>query len=157
LKWSISDVWEYHKKHGIKPNPLYGLGMSRVGCFPCIMSRKDEIRRISIVQPSAIDNIRTMEQAIGRHRAAEESEWKGSSFFHSKGVAKAFRRKTWIRKSDGKVYHVSSIDDVVDWSKTKPGGREYLENADVVVPNLYDELPLSESVRTCPSSLGLCE
>ncbi len=47
FKWSAQDVIDYILKNGQKPNPLYSKGASRVGCFPCIMSRFSDIRMLS--------------------------------------------------------------------------------------------------------------
>ena len=43
LNWDVYDVFKQHDKHGIKPNPLYKQGMGRVGCMPCINSKKEEL------------------------------------------------------------------------------------------------------------------
>lgn len=43
LDWSADDCFAMHRKHGIKHNPLYEMGMGRVGCMPCINCRKNEI------------------------------------------------------------------------------------------------------------------
>ncbi len=45
--WTAQQVIDYILKNGQQPNPLYKRGASRVGCFPCIMSRKGEIRVLS--------------------------------------------------------------------------------------------------------------
>lgn len=45
--WSAQQVIDYILAHGQQPNPLYKRGFSRVGCFPCIMARKQEIKLIS--------------------------------------------------------------------------------------------------------------
>jgi len=49
--WTVQQVWDQHRKHGIKPNPLYALGMGRVGCMPCINCRKSELRNIADLFP----------------------------------------------------------------------------------------------------------
>ena len=36
LDWTASDCFDMMLRHGIQPNPLYKLGMGRVGCMPCI-------------------------------------------------------------------------------------------------------------------------
>ena len=46
IKWTEEDVIGIHKKHGLSPNPLYLRNSERVGCWPCIMSRKAEIANI---------------------------------------------------------------------------------------------------------------
>ena len=35
--WTEREVFDYLKEKGIEPNPLYSLGHSRVGCYPCIL------------------------------------------------------------------------------------------------------------------------
>lgn len=44
FKWSAQDVIDYILANGQQPNPLYCKGAARVGCFPCIMSRKSEVK-----------------------------------------------------------------------------------------------------------------
>lgn len=52
LTWSLQDVIDIHARHDLRPNPLYLLGASRVGCWPCIFARKKEIELISRVDRS---------------------------------------------------------------------------------------------------------
>ncbi|MET4563346.1 3'-phosphoadenosine 5'-phosphosulfate sulfotransferase (PAPS reductase)/FAD synthetase [Lysinibacillus parviboronicapiens] len=47
LNWDVYEVFKQHDKHGIKPNPLYKQGMGRVGCMPCINSKKEELYEIA--------------------------------------------------------------------------------------------------------------
>jgi 3'-phosphoadenosine 5'-phosphosulfate sulfotransferase (PAPS reductase)/FAD synthetase len=56
-----NEVFDLHKKHNIKPNPLYLKGLSRVGCFPCIMCRKPELQIIAKEFPEAINKIEEKE------------------------------------------------------------------------------------------------
>ena len=44
FEWTAQDVIDYILNNGQQPNPLYRKGVSRVGCFPCIMSRLAEVR-----------------------------------------------------------------------------------------------------------------
>ena len=37
VSWTEREVFGYLKKKGVEPNPLYSLGHSRVGCYPCIL------------------------------------------------------------------------------------------------------------------------
>lgn len=43
LKWSEEAVFAYLKLKGVEPNPLYDHGSARVGCYPCVHSRKSEL------------------------------------------------------------------------------------------------------------------
>lgn len=102
LKWTAQDCFDMHRKHGIKHNPLYGQGMGRVRCMPCIHARKDEILEISRRFPEEIERVAEWERIVS---AASK---RGSSTF---GV--------------GTDISVASIYAVVDWAKTSRGGRQY--------------------------------
>ena len=66
LYWSIDDVWAMHKRHGIAPNPLYAMGFTRTGCFPCIMARKSEISLIVRKHHEHWERIRRWERLVQR-------------------------------------------------------------------------------------------
>lgn len=81
LDWKLDQVIEIHKRHGLRPNPLYLMGASRVGCWPCIMARKGEIRLIADTDPKRIDRLRVLEtevtvKALERYPDYVESERK---------------------------------------------------------------------------------
>lgn len=44
--WTAEETLDYIKSNLQQPNPLYFQGFSRVGCFPCIMAKKSEIKLI---------------------------------------------------------------------------------------------------------------
>jgi 3'-phosphoadenosine 5'-phosphosulfate sulfotransferase (PAPS reductase)/FAD synthetase len=64
LKWTAKDVFAMHRRHGVKPNPLYKKGMYRVGCMPCIHSRKAELRAIAKQYPEVFDHLANMEAQV---------------------------------------------------------------------------------------------
>lgn len=66
IKWTAQDCFDIMKRHGIEPNPLYKMGMKRVGCMPCIMSTLPEIEQISKRFPEIINKVRELENKIGR-------------------------------------------------------------------------------------------
>ena len=45
FRWPAEQVFEIHAHHGVEPNPLYLMGFHRVGCAPCIMANKPELRQ----------------------------------------------------------------------------------------------------------------
>lgn len=122
LDWSEADVIETHKRHGLQPNPLYLLGASRVGCWPCIFSRKAEIRLIADFDPERIDLIRDLEIEIGESRK-QRVESKGETFDpDSHGGLPFF----FAPKIDGsKKSIMTPIDEVVKWARTSRGGKQY--------------------------------
>lgn len=134
LKWSLDDVWAFLKKYNSPRNPLYDFGARRVGCFPCIMSTKAEIRTIAKNFPERIDMIRKAEMETGKQT---------STFFARKKVPLRFRSRE-ITTKDGEVVKVPTIDDVVEWSRT--GHHK---------PSQY-EMDFAE-YAACPSNLGMCE
>jgi len=66
FEWSAIQTIEYIINNGQDPNPLYKMGMSRVGCMPCIMCRHSEIKNIALNTPEIIENIKEAEKLIGR-------------------------------------------------------------------------------------------
>jgi len=46
LYWSETQVFGQLNKFGVEPNPLYEAGYTRVGCFPCIYSCKQDLARM---------------------------------------------------------------------------------------------------------------
>lgn len=107
VDWTMADVVSIHARHGLAPNPLYLMGFSRVGCFPCIHANKGEIRLLAEVAPERIDLIRDLEKRIGIVSNADPKP----SFFS-------------LRGADGKK-HRTPIDEVVAWSRTSRGGTQF--------------------------------
>lgn len=127
LKWTASDCFAMHRKHGIKHNPLYEMGMGRVGCMPCINCRKDELLEISKRFPESIERIRQWETAV-----KQASKWGAATFFPAPSVD-----SEWSAKQ--------TIDVVVEWAKTSRGGKQ------------YDFLRAQDNGPICSSLYGLCE
>jgi 3'-phosphoadenosine 5'-phosphosulfate sulfotransferase (PAPS reductase)/FAD synthetase len=71
------DVFDIHKRFGIKRNPLYDMGFTRVGCFPCINSPKNEILLINELFPGHIEKIAKWEKLIKNISPNERA-----TFFH---------------------------------------------------------------------------
>jgi 3'-phosphoadenosine 5'-phosphosulfate sulfotransferase (PAPS reductase)/FAD synthetase len=125
IHWSEQDVIDIHRRHGLRPNPLYLLGASRVGCWPCIFARKAEIRFVADNDPGRIDLIRALEVEVGQ-AAAARAERKGETL---ESPPHFFQAPIGRRKdADGKTIHVGTcwpIDKVVQWSRTAHGGRQF--------------------------------
>ena len=64
IDWKLQDVWDMHERHGIARNPLYDHGFGRVGCFPCVMANKNEVRLISDRFPEYIDRLDKWEKIV---------------------------------------------------------------------------------------------
>jgi 3'-phosphoadenosine 5'-phosphosulfate sulfotransferase (PAPS reductase)/FAD synthetase len=130
LNWTLPEVWAYLEKWGVPPNPLYAMGSARVGCFPCIMSNKPEMRAIARQHPETINKLEQWEREIG------------SSFFSPNKVPERFRSFEVTTKAGERV-KCCTVRDVASWSLT---GK-----------NAQGEADESEDAGQCNSTLGQCE
>lgn len=119
IRWTEQDVIEIHHRHGLRPNPLYLLGATRVGCWPCIFARKSEIRLVADTDPSRIVRLRVLEQEVAvaaRARAARDGRELPNSpaWFQNPSS-----RPGPDGHRDGSCW---PIDRVVDWSRSAGRG-----------------------------------
>lgn len=105
LKWTVDDVFAIHRKHNVKPNPLYTMGMGRVGCMPCINAAKGELAEIANRFPNEVARIREWENIVSK-----ASKRGASSFFH-------------VGKTPGD--QIDNVDGVIQWARTSRGGKIY--------------------------------
>lgn len=108
------EVFERIFASGLKPNPLYFKGHSRVGCYPCIMCQLAEIKLIAENDP---------------HRIEQLEQLSGSSFFppdyiprkyctklcsirvYPESLAKLFGNQIKSKKRNGNVLFEAEIKD----------------------------------------------
>lgn len=81
LDWYAQDVFDIHKRFGINPNPLYKMGMHRVGCFPCIMTRHAELRTIFKRFPEIIDTLEGYEKQVSDAQLKHKGETSNPTIF----------------------------------------------------------------------------
>lgn len=105
IDWTFEDVAEIHRRHNLPPAALYFKGSERVGCWPCIFSRKSEVRQVAEVDPARIDLIAQLEDELTD--SARER-------FRSDEV---FREKTLANARDRVAYE--AIARSVSWSEWK--------------------------------------
>jgi 3'-phosphoadenosine 5'-phosphosulfate sulfotransferase (PAPS reductase)/FAD synthetase len=133
LKWTWEEVFAKHDEHGIKPNPLYSMGMSRVGCMPCIHARKSELSAIGNRCPDEVDRVSRWEAQVSM--AAK----RGKSTFFASDIDPMN-----VAKDNAEVsIETHGIHNVIDWANTARGGRQ----RDIFA----NDVPL------CASAYGLCE
>lgn len=130
LNWNAKRTFDYATKNGVEHNPLYSKGMGRVGCMPCIMSRKNEIKEIANRFPDVIDKIELWEKEVG-----QTSKRGAGTFFPATSVP--------LDIEDDNPDLRASIRKTVQWSKTTYGGKQY----DI----------FANEVPSCSSIYGLCE
>ncbi|WP_181161851.1 phosphoadenosine phosphosulfate reductase domain-containing protein [Burkholderia cenocepacia] len=127
LRWNVADVFDAHAAAGIAANPLYREGMTRVGCMPCINAGKLELREIARRFPEHVERIAAWESLV----SAVCRPLSPVSFFHM--------------GTTGHSGQATTVHQVVEWSKTTRGGRQ------------YDLLADAEPATACASAYGLCE
>lgn len=127
IKWTSSEVIQYILEHGQRVNPLYYKGAKRVGCFPCIMTSKEEIRAMNELSPEWIPKVRDAEKETN------------SSFFPPDFVPKKHRSQT---SKSGKRFGL--VDDVLNHLTEFSG-------------TLYDEEEEANGTRKCMSFYSICE
>lgn len=110
LHWTIDDVIAIHRRHDVPMNPLYHNGAERVGCYPCIFSRKEEIR---ILPEWRIAEIEALEVEVTTERARRNAETPGR---YAHEYATFFQTRTPGR--------TMGIRDVVTWARTERGGKQ---------------------------------
>lgn len=129
-KWTWQQVFAFIKSHDLEPNPLYKMGMNRVGCMPCINSRKSEIAEIALRFPEQIDRIDEWEKIM-----MNVSKRSCSTFFPISG------------EENEKAYEEGNIWKVVEWAQGEK-------------PSLFMDFWEQEKEKrkiSCSSEYGLCE
>jgi 3'-phosphoadenosine 5'-phosphosulfate sulfotransferase (PAPS reductase)/FAD synthetase len=131
LHWTAEECFALAKRHGIAPNPLYTLGSKRVGCFPCVMTRHAELKRLAQMLPEVWDRIIELE-AAATEGAGEERTFFPPGYIPDRYCSRRLRTGTLL----------ATVADV----------RRYLIDAD------QGEL-LAEHGETpaCMSVYNLCE
>lgn len=117
LKWTEDDVIAIHKRHGVRPCPLYLRGSTRVGCWPCIQGNKRELGNLAR-DSRRVEAIRKLETLVQR-RARQRDEARGME----KNANPPTMFQQSLRRPDGTRPCVP-IDDVLAWASTKRGGRQ---------------------------------
>lgn len=132
LDWTAEQCFDMHRKHGVDPNPLYSMGMARVGCMPCINARKDELLEISKRFPEELERIAAWERLVSQVSKCDVATFFPASDLGARSAAEA------STDSHG-------IQTRVEWAKTSRGG------------NQYDLLRSDGPAELCSSIYGLCE
>lgn len=118
VRWTIADVLAIHHRHDVPVNPLYQRGHDRVGCYPCVMASKEDVRPVADHAPERIAEIRELEEAVTAERIRRNEE-KPGRYAHPEA---SFFLKAVNRDTPGAP--IMKIDDVVAWSRTERGGRQ---------------------------------
>lgn len=140
LHWSAQNTFDLHDYFGLEPNPLYKMGMGRVGCFPCINATKGELSAIFQRFPDVLEKLRRYERLVSR-----SSKRAQATFFAAKttpqGKQLVHAQKQGLRLDE----RFQGIDDIETWCRTTRGGKQ------------LDGFKLMDSESLCTSQYGLCE
>lgn len=115
LNWLHEDVFAIAKRHGIKPNPLYLQGCSRVGCMPCIHARKSELAEIFQRWPEEVRRVAEWERMV-----ADCSRRGNSTFFPSTHDPRRAEKRIEVITVDA-----YGIETYRDWALTTRGGAQF--------------------------------
>lgn len=107
LTWLAEQVFALLAEHHVKPNPLYLMGMGRVGCFPCVMVNFRELRAVR-QYPELWETLKT--------RVIELERLVGSSFWSPDDIPERFHSG---RDENGKSFcwahdvfsYIESVDE----------------------------------------------
>lgn len=139
LTWTEAQVFALLEKHGVPANPLYNAGLARVGCYPCIHSRKESL---ATMEEWAWEKLARWEKLAGR------------TFFSFGTIPLTQTQKMELAQlasdpaaaSEWKNKNSPSVMEVREWSKTSRGGTQHA---------LFSE-PVQD-IPSCMSSWGQCE
>jgi 3'-phosphoadenosine 5'-phosphosulfate sulfotransferase (PAPS reductase)/FAD synthetase len=139
LTWTEDQVWAMLAKHNVPPNPLYQHGSARVGCYPCIHSRKSELASMP---------------DWAWERLAEWERLAGRTWFAFGDIPLTNEQKLELKKAQADASLTASLKDkfsprvmeVREWTKTSRGGKQF----DMFAADSTD-------VPTCMSTWGVCE
>ncbi|WP_299592545.1 phosphoadenosine phosphosulfate reductase family protein [uncultured Tateyamaria sp.] len=140
LHWSAENTFALHDHFGLEPNPLYRMGMGRVGCFPCINARKGELSAIFARFPEVLEKIRHFELLVSKaSKRGQATFFAASTTPQGKRLAEDHKRGLRLDEA------LPGIDDIEAWSRTTRGGRQ------------FDGFKLMDGNQLCSSQYGLCE
>lgn len=122
INWSEQDVIDIHRRHNVQPNPLYLKGATRVGCWPCIFARKEEIRLVADLTPDRLQEIRIIESDVGKALEARCAAKGGT--VESLG----YGRPTLFHSHERGMKPMP-IDEAIAWART-PTRKSDLRTAD---------------------------
>lgn len=136
LLWTAEQCFAMMANHGVKPNPLYLMGSTRVGCWPCIMTGIAELKRAIQFFPEL--KARLIEMKRKANEAADDPE-QYRSWFRADKIPARYCSKTVLTK-DGRTVPIPTCEDVF----------RYIESVD------EDQIPMFPA-RSCMSVYNLCE
>lgn len=120
---TIEEVFAIGDRHGVPRNPLYGWGLRRVGCFPCINCAKSEIALLDRFFPEQIERLEAWEALV-----SDASKRGSATFFNL--INDPVMAEEWAARGRGSdvpraLHKEFGVRRMVQWAKTDRGGRQY--------------------------------
>lgn len=119
--WSEKDVIDIHSRFQVLPNSLYLQGADRVGCYPCIYSRKKEIKMLSKERLDLIDRIERFLGAYNHRRSEAGKNPKLDQLLNMRMNLSGFHFHPMFQGEIGKDH----IKNIYEWSQTTYGGKQF--------------------------------
>jgi 3'-phosphoadenosine 5'-phosphosulfate sulfotransferase (PAPS reductase)/FAD synthetase len=162
LKWSEAEVFAFLASKNVEPNPLYKNGSARVGCYPCIHSRKSELASLEnwswekLVSwetavrrtwfsygtvPLTTDQEIELSQIPLTEQEVEDADPETGEVILVKKMLPDEKLLSAFKNKNS-----PSVQAVREWSKTTRGGRQM---------NLFAED--AKDVPSCMNTWGQCE
>jgi 3'-phosphoadenosine 5'-phosphosulfate sulfotransferase (PAPS reductase)/FAD synthetase len=133
LHWTANQVFGFMKDRGIAPNHLYLMGLSRVGCWPCIHANLRDMKAYLRATPEITERLMEAERLM-----REKTGFPDRTFFRHGFIPERFC--SVLIERDGKQFRIPTCEDVF----------RYIESVD------ENQLPLLPA-RSCMSVYNLCE
>lgn len=111
VTWTTDDVLAIHQRHALELNPLYAMGATRVGCWPCIHARKHELALVARLDPQRIRQIAEQELTLNAAGLIRDAE-----------AGRPFIERTMFSFHDGRSKHYAlPIYQAVAWASSARG------------------------------------
>jgi 3'-phosphoadenosine 5'-phosphosulfate sulfotransferase (PAPS reductase)/FAD synthetase len=103
FNWTAQETINFITENGQQPNPLYYMGFTRVGCFPCIMNRHAGIKLIIDNHPEQWEKVKEAERLVV-----------GGNFFPPDYIPKRFcKNKSYPQAEDVERY-INAKNNTID-------------------------------------------
>jgi 3'-phosphoadenosine 5'-phosphosulfate sulfotransferase (PAPS reductase)/FAD synthetase len=123
LRCTVEEVFAIAARHGVPPNPLYGWGLRRVGCFPCINCSKGELALVDRHFPEQVQRLEEWERIVS------EACKRGYATFFAIVNDPVMQQEWEALEREGRLGEFAlnrfGVRRMVEWAKTDRGGRQY--------------------------------
>jgi len=121
---TVDEVFAIAARHGVPRNPLYDLGATRVGCWPCINCAKAELALVASSAPQDIERLAAWEALVSKVSRRPDA----ATFFTITNDPLTAGEMAYARGA-GAAFQITAeahgIRRMVEWARTDRGGRQY--------------------------------